>query len=726
MKVLPWIFCLAFLALSVDVTGAAEPIVVADFEGADYGDWKKTGTAFGDRPAQGTLPGQMAVAGFAGKGLVNSFHGGDDATGELKSPPFKIERNFITFLIGGGGWADETCINLEVDGTIVRTATGSNTQGGGTERLEAAAWDLRPFLGKNATIAIIDRRQGGWGHVNVDQILQTNDRGSAPLVLPPVPLVLPPVPLVQNVTREIVAQRKLLHFPVKTGAKSRMVTIKVDGGQIQRFDIELADDEADWWAPLDISSWIGRKLTLTANALPENSKAFDSLKQSDKLLGDENLYAEPLRSQLHFSPQRGWMNDPNGLVFFNGEYHLFFQHNPYGWNWGNMHWGHATSHDLVHWKEHGEALYPDDMGPMFSGSAVVDWNNTSGFGKEGKPPLVLIYTAAGNPTVQGIAFSLDGRHFTKYDKNPVIKQISAGNRDPKVLWHEPTRRWVMVLYVERPGKLHTVHLFTSPNLKEWTLGSIAEGGVDGDKYLFECPDLFELAVDGDVANKKWVLTAANSEYAVGTFDGRTFTTELKRLTDVRGIGFYAAQTFSDAPDGRRIQIGWMQAPSPGMSFNQLQTIPCELSLVATSTGPRLSRHPIPELESLREGANQAASLSTFRSELVELVAEFEPKEQETIEFLIRGAKIRYDAGKQEISVNGHRAAAPLTNGKQRVQIYVDRTVVEVFASNGLTYVPVPFIANPDNLSVSVETDGLPANLSKLEVYKLKSAWNGQK
>ena len=719
MKVLLWIYCIAFLTISVDVTVAAEPIVVADFEGADYGDWKITGTAMGARPARGTLPGQMAVAGFAGKGLVNSFHGGDDATGELKSPPFKIERNFITFLIGGGGWADETCINLEVDGKIVRTATGSNTQGGGTERLEPAAWDLGPFLGKNATIAIVDRRQGGWGHINVDQILQTDDRGSAPLVLPLVPLV-------QNVTREIVAQRKLLHFPVKTGAKSRVVTIKVDANQFQRFDIELADEEADWWAPLDISSWTGRKLTLTANALPENSKAFDSLKQSDKLLGDENLYAESLRSQLHFSPQRGWMNDPNGLVFFNGEFHLFFQHNPYGWNWGNMHWGHATSRDLVHWQEHGEALYPDDMGPMFSGSAVVDWNNTSGFGKEGKPPLVLIYTAAGNPTVQGIAYSHDGRHFTKYDENPVIKQISPGNRDPKVFWHEPTRRWIMALYVEMPGKLHTVHLFTSPNLKEWTLGSIAEGGIDGDKCLFECPDMFELAIDGDLSNKKWVLTAANSVYAVGTFDGRTFTPELKRLADVRGIGFYAAQTFSDAPDGRRIQIGWMQAPSPGMSFNQLQSIPCELSLVATSAGPRLSRRPIPELESLREGANQAASLSSFKSELVELVTEFEPKGQETFDFQIRGAKIRYDAGKQEISVNGHLAAAPLTNGKQRVQIYVDRTVVEVFASNGLTYVPVPFIANPENLSVSVETDGQPAKLSKLEVYKLKSAWNGQK
>lgn len=718
MNCLSRLFAMSLCAVTLTTSSqAADPILIADFEQSDYGQWKVTGTAFGSRPAQGTLEGQMHVDGFQGKGLVNSFKGGDDATGTLTSPVFKIERKFMTFLIGGGGWVDETCMNLIIGGKVVRTATGPNTEGGNTERLASAAWDLGEFADREATLEIVDSRKGGWGHINVDQIVLTDDRGSAPIVVPPPAMV-------KNVTREIVIDKKLLHFPVKTGARSRVVTVSVDGAPVRRFDIELADDKAQWWAPLDVSAWAGKRVTVVANVLPADSKALDSLRQSDTLLDSDDLYREPLRSQLHFSPQRGWTNDPNGLVFFNGEYHLFFQHNPYGWNWGNMHWGHATSRDLVHWKELGEALYPDDMGPMFSGSAVVDWKNTSGFGKDGKPPLVLIYTAAGNPTIQGIAYSLDGRTFTKYSGNPVIKQISPGNRDPKVLWHEPSKQWVLVLYVEMPGKKHSIHIFNSPNLKEWKLASIVEGGVDADKYLFECPDLFELPVDGDASNKKWVINAADSQYAIGRFDGTTFTPEVSRLADVRGIGFYAAQTFSDVPDGRRIQIGWMQAPSPGMSFNQLQTIPAELLLRTTPQGIRLHRTPVKELETLRNGSSHPQN-SSFAFDLAELRVDFEPDGAEAVEIQARGAKIVYDVKKQELIVNGHRAPAPLVNGRQRLIVYVDKTMLEIFASDGLTYVPIPFIPKAEDRSVSLSTQGGKVNVKSWELYSLKSSWNSQ-
>jgi sucrose-6-phosphate hydrolase SacC (GH32 family) len=688
----------------------AGDILFADFEADTYGDWKTTGTAFGKGPARGTLPGQMPVSGFRGKGLVNSFLGGDGPTGTLTSPEFKIERRYISFLIGGGGFPGKTCMNLVVVGKMVRTATGPNTESGGSEKLEPDGWDVAEFLGRRAHIEIVDQASGGWGHINVDHIVFTDQK--------------PPMTQV-NPARAIAITSRFLFFPVKTGAPMRKVTL-THGDKIERwFDIELADKEPEWWAPLDVDAWRRQTVTIKVDKLPADSKALAEIEQGDVLKGATNLYREPLRSQLHFSPRRGWTNDPNGLVFFNGDYHLFFQHNPYGWNWGNMHWGHAVSKDLVHWQELGEALYPDKMGPMFSGSAVVDWQNTSGLGKNGKPPLVLIYTAAGNPAVQCLAFSNNGgKSFTKYSGNPVVKQITPGNRDPKVIWHEPTKSWVMVLYVELGGK-HTIHFLTSPNLKDWTVRSQVDS-------LFECPDLFELPLDGKASEKKWILTAASSEYMVGTFDGLKFHPETPKLPGHRGRGFYAAQTFSDIRDGRRIQIGWLQAPSPGMSFNQAMTVPLELRLAETPAGPRLSWLPVRELDSLRTRLSSTEPLTlkpvdpnplaAVNGELLDIAAVFEPGKKTILTFEVRGVEISYDASRQELTVNGHRTTAPLQKGKLDLRILADRTAFEVFACGGQTYVPMPVIPSADKRSVLVLAKGGTATFQLLQVWQMASIW----
>ncbi|MEI6073671.1 MAG: glycoside hydrolase family 32 protein [Verrucomicrobiae bacterium] len=557
------------------------------------------------------------------------------------------------------------------------------------------------------------------------------------------PPAIPPVQEAQDVTREIGGGKKFLNFPVKTGAAKRQVNVSVDGTQVRSFIVELADGSPDWWAPLDVTAWSGKKLTVCVDARPVTSKvedavplrsnALDALRQSDTPADSEDLYRETLRPQLHFSARRGWLNDPNGLVFYNGEYHLFFQHNPYGWDWGNMHWGHAVSSDLVHWKELGEALYPDNLGAMFSGCAVVDWKNSSGLGKDGKPPLVLVYTATAPEGGQCLAFSMDGRSFSKDSRNPVIKNFVTGNRDPMIFWHAPTKKWVMVLYgcppssggeldnQGKPATQHTIYFFTSPNLREWTQTSTILGGIEADHYLYECPNLFELPVDGDQANKKWVLAAANSDYAIGTFDGTTFTPEASGIPGVRGC-YYAAQTFSDTPDGRRIQVGWGRAASHGMPFNQLITLPCELTLRSTPDGVRLAQQPMKELESLRDGPNRADALDSFRAELIELHAEFEPGDTGTIEVTVRGAKVIYDTVKQELIVNGTRTPAPLAGGKQNLVVFVDRTLVEVFAGNGLVYLPLPFIPNLEDQSVAVECKGGNAKINSLQVYKLKSIW----
>ena len=699
--------------------GAANDLAIADFESPTYGEWTTTGEAFGPGPARGTLPGQMPVGGFKGERLVNSFYQGDGTTGTLTSPPFKIERKFISFLIGGGKDGERTSMNLLIDGRVVRTATGPNDKPGGSEALAPESWDMSEFAGQTAVIQILDRATGGWGHINVDHLVQTD---------------LKPPGWLANAKREFKIEKRYLNLPIKNGAPKRKVTTLVEGRVEVKNDIELADAEPDWWAFMDVSAWRGQTVTLQVDKLAEDSKALSAIEPSDAIKGGENLYREALRPQFHFSSRRGWLNDPNGLSFFNGEYHLFYQHNPYGWGWGNMHWGHAVSSNLVHWRELGDVMAPDEFGPMFSGSAVVDWQNTSGLGTKARPALVLLYTAAGQPTVQCLAFTTDGRKVAKFNANPILPQITDGNRDPKVIWHEPTQRWVMVLYVELPGKKHTVHFFTSPNLREWKLASIFTGGTGDDHLLFECPDFFELPVDGDSARKKWVLIGANDEHAIGTFDGTTFSAEATKLSGQRGRTFYAAQTFSDEPQGRRIQIGWLRADAPGMPFNQCMSLPRELRLVSTPDGPRLTSTPVKEMESLRAKSHRLGSmnlqpdsanpLADVETELVELRAEFEPGAAETI-FTVRGATIAYDAQKQELDVNGLRVPAPLRGNRQRLIVYCDRTTLEVFASDGLVGMPVAFLPKANDLGLSVQVKRGAVKFHSLEVHELKSAWNGQ-
>jgi sucrose-6-phosphate hydrolase SacC (GH32 family) len=688
-------------------------IVIADFEGTNFGSWKVSGDAFGDAPAHGTLPNQMPVDGFLGNGFASSYHHADGGVGKLTSPPFKVERKYIQFLIGGGGFAGKTCINLLSDGKVLRTATGPNTQPGGSEHLDWQGWDVSEFAGKEIVLEIVDQATDGWGHISIDQLLQT-DRKRAGLML-------------SEVTIPVKVEKRYLNLPVKNGAAKRTLRLVVDGKTEREFQIELANAEPDWWAFMDVTIFTGKSAVLHADKLPEDSLGLKQIEQSDAIKDDKSIYREGLRPQFHFSPRRGWNNDPNGMVFYRGEYHLFYQHNPYGWDWGNMHWGHATSRDLVHWTERPEALYPDAMGMIYSGSALVDWNNTSGFGKNGQPPIVLIYTSAGDLFTQCLAYSADGgQTFTKYAGNPVVKQITGGNRDPKVFWHEPTKQWVMVLWVEKE-RHNTIQFLTSPNLKDWTVASEV-------KDFFECPDFFALPMDGNPADKKWVLTAASSEYEVGSFDGQKFAAETAKLPGQRGDGFYAAQTFSDIPpsDGRRIQIGWLRAPSPGMPFNQCMSLPLELTLLSTPDGPRLARQPVAELVQLRGKTSDVGSLSlkpgdanplaNMQGERLELRAEFEPAENSEVNFTLRGIRISYNAQRQELTVNGHHAPAPLRDGKQRLIVYVDRTAVEVFASEGLTYVPFPVIPKPTALKVDVSVTGAPVKFLKLTAYELQSIW----
>jgi len=624
-------------------------ILIADFEGRDYGAWKTTGGAFGPGPARGTLPSQMDVSGYEGKGLVNSFYKGDGTTGTLTSPPLTIERKYINFLIGGGMHPGKTCINLLVDGKVVRTATGPNDRPGGSERLDWHSWDVSDLIGRQAVIQIVDQETGGWGHVNIDHIVQSNKRRQQEIVTTP-------------------------------------------------------------------------------------------------------LYHETYRPQFHFTPARNWTNDPNGLVYYQGEYHLFFQHNPKGINWGNMTWGHAVSRDLVHWEQLANAIEPDRLGTIFSGSAVVDWNDTAGFGKGPEKPLVAIYTSAGGtspeskgqPFSQSIACSLDrGRTWTKYEKNPVLPHVVGQNRDPKVVWHGPTRQWIMTLF--KDGNVYG--FFASPDLKRWThLHDITVPGCG------ECPDFFEMPVDGEPNLKKWVWTAANGHYLVGTFDGKRFVPETGPHQADWGANFYAVQTFSDIPpsDGRRIQIAWMNGGKyPGMPFNQQMSFPCELKLRSLSEGLRICRLPVKEIELLRGKEHSWGGrvvqpgedlLAGIQGELFDIRAEIEvgpavpaenaPRAERTagkaglkVSFILRGEPVTYNLADKKLTCLGRSAVLGPVNGRIKLRILLDRTSIEVFGNDGRVSMTSCFLPRTDAKALAFRATGGPVKIASLKVYELRSAWS---
>ena len=522
---------------------------------------------------------------------------------------------------------------------------------------------------------------------------------------------------------------RYMAVPVENGAPKVRLEVFDGATRVAYDDVEWARGMTNWTGSLDLRGLAGRALEFrfSGNDAPGISAA--DLKFADAPFpAPQGQYDEPWRPQFHFTPPLGWNNDPNGLSYRDGEWHMFYQHNPFGVRWGNMHWGHAVSKDLVRWNDLGDVIAPDDHGPMFSGSAVVDHGNTSGFGKGAH---VLIYTAAGRPHTQRVAWSLDGRNYAKWPKAAVEGRPDA-NRDPKVVWYAPGRHWVMAVYGEVEKGRHGVSLFASKNLKDWTLASNVPGDLfDEGKFLYECPDFFELPIKGETGTR-WVLTAANRQYAIGTFDGRTFVPETTRLEQTRPVGglnpVYAWQSFSDAPGGRRIQIAWSHFDSlaggrTDATSNQGMTLPMELSLARTADGLRLARFPVKELESLRAG--EATAFKAFEGELAEVEFACTPVADAVVTLDLRGVKIEYDAVKKTLSVNGRATAWDLdAAGRLGLHVFVDRVGLEIFSLDGFQYLPLPeIVPDPANRKLSWRAAGAkkPVRDVAERAWRLKSA-----
>jgi fructan beta-fructosidase len=517
--------------------------------------------------------------------------------------------------------------------------------------------------------------------------------------------------------------KRYLNLPVSQLQERGTMEFKIGGTSERSFKIRLSKGEPQYWVFCDMTALKGKTININYTG---DGTGLSKIYQDDKIAGQDSMYREKNRPQFHFTTRRGWINDPNGLIFYEGEYHLYYQHNPYEKEWENMSWGHAVSKDMIHWKELPNALNPDTMGTMFSGTAVIDYNNTAGFNKRNTPAMVAIYTNNSDAKqVQCIAYSLDkGLTWTKYSKNPVIdseaKWHSQDTRDPKVFWYKPGNHWVLVLN-ERDG--HSI--YNSTNLKDWTFQSHVTG-------FWECPDLFELPVDGDTSKTKWVMYGASDTYMIGSFDGKTFKPESGKHYFVTGT-IYAAQTFNNIPesDGRRIQIGWSRISHPDMAFNGMMLMPTVLTLKTTKDGLRLFSVPVKETEQLFDKAGEWSGLTA--NEANEKLKTYNGSDRLRIKTTIKLSHatsaglnlfgqhlLDYDLNFN--LVNGtFYSPEDMTSKEITADIYIDKTSIEVFIDGGAYSYSMqrkPEVKNDEGLYFW----GTNIEVKDLEVFQVKSIW----
>jgi len=532
----------------------------------------------------------------------------------------------------------------------------------------------------------------------------------------------PPPPSVPPLTRQMLITNNLLNLPVHNSGPSRRVTIMVGGIPVRDFNINLADGAPDWWAFVDVSAFQGQTATVTVNNLSVGSTGLSSIVQSNGMVGATNLYGETLRPQIHYSSRRGWLNDANGMIYYQGQYHLYYQHDPFNWNGTDQKfWGHAVSTDMVHWQELPEAIYPYAYGDwVWSGSAVIDSANTGGFQTGTNAAIVAPFysTARG----QCIDYSNDGGlTFTNYHGNPVV---NVAGRDPHMLWYAPSNYWVMAVY---DSNLGGIDFFSTPDFHAWTYRS----GITG---FYECPDLFQLPVDGNTNNMLWELNDGSAGYMLGQFNGAIFTPTTAKLPGNNGSGFYASQTFTVMPAGdtRRVRIGWAQVAMPNMPFNQMMFFPTVLTLQTLPAGVRLCSAPIAEITNAVEktyswsnltvnpGVNPLAGIS---GQWFDVQANFSPGSASAITFDLCGVPITYTPGSQQITCNGVTNPLPPVNETVTLEIITDRQSVEIFGNSGQLYMPMASTSySSTNNLLSLTSQGASTVFNSLTVNQLKSIW----
>ena len=556
--------------------------------------------------------------------------------------------------------------------------------------------------------------------------------------------------------------KKFLLLPVQENAPEGKVNIIVNNEfQLeQNINIRLAREKVDYYVPLDLSAYQGKSVSVDVTGMPASSLCWKEIKLSDTF---DSSNRETYRPVYHHTPVYGWMNDPNGMFYKDGVYHLYFQYNPYGSMWANMTWGHSTSTDLTHWTYEGTAIVPDAWGAIFSGSCVVDKDNTAGFGKGA---VVAFYTSAkstpwGDIQSQSMAYSLDnGKTFIKYEHNPILTSTERDFRDPKVFWYAPGKHWVMMLAVGQE-----MQIYSSDNLKEWkkesSFGAMqgAHGGV------WECPDLVEVAVEGS-KEKKWVLICnlnpggpfggSAAQYFVGSFDGKKFVNESPTQTKWLDWGKdnYATVTWSNAPAGRCIALGWMSNWQyannvPTTQYRSANTLARDLTLYRAGGELYLKSKPSPEIKKARaeekkiptfevKSNYEVASLLADNKGAYEIEMTIENKGTSKIDFSLmneKGEKVAmyYDVVRKQFVMDRSASGivgfsrdfpavtvAPVRNTDQiHLRLFIDRSSVEAFGEDGeYVMTNLVFPAEPYNRMVFSSDKGSYI-VKSMNVYRLQ-------
>lgn len=564
----------------------------------------------------------------------------------------------------------------------------------------------------------------------------------------------------QNIVSLDVTEDYLL-LPIQDDAPEGKICIVKDNEQKGTLmNVRLARERVDSYVPFELSAYKGQHISIDIQGVPANALCWKELKMSDSF---DMTNKEMFRPVYHHTPVYGWMNDPNGMFYKDGVYHLYFQYNPYGSVWGNMHWGHSTSTDLMHWKFEGCAIVPDAWGAIFSGSCVVDHENTAGFGKEA---VVAFYTSAkstpwGDIQMQSMAYSLDnGKTFTKYEGNPILTSSEKDFRDPKVFWYAPGKHWVMILAVGQH-----MEIYSSVNLKEWKkeseFGAMqgAHGGV------WECPDLVEIPVEG-TREKKWVLICnlnpgdpfggSAAQYFVGSFDGKKFVNESPTQTKWMDWGKdnYATVTWNNAPDGRCIALGWMSNWQyannvPTRQYRSANTLARDLTLYREGQELYLKSTPSSEVKKAR---GKKVSIPSFKvSEKHEMVNLFEEKQGAyEVEIVIQNAgaskiafsllndkgekvSMYYDLNRKQFVMDRSESGkvdfskdfpavtvAPVNVDKElTLRLFVDRSSIEAFGEDGKFVMTNLVFPSQPYVKMCFEADKNGYAVKSLNVYKLQ-------